>query len=249
MIITLTTDFGTRDGYVGAMKGRILELHREAIVVDISHDIEAQDIRGGAMCIARASQTFPDGTLHIVVVDPGVGSRRCALLVDSGGQWFVAPDNGVLGPVILGNPSAQVYRLRRETEWWTPHPTFDGLAVFAPAAACVANGIETSRLAEPTEEWIQLVIPQARQEDGGWVGEILQFDRFGNAITCISGADVGSAAACSGHDFPLRTHYADVSAGTPLGIVNSDGLLELAVRDGSAQDQLGLSVGDPVRSA
>lgn len=241
MIITLTTDFGTRDGYVGAMKGRILEMCPAAVIVDISHDLGPQDIRGGSMCILRASRTFPSGAIHVVVVDPGVGSSRPALLVEADGQRLIAPDNGVLGPVIDNADAPRVHRLHRNTAWWKPHPSFDGLAVFAPAAACVANGIDLAQLAEPTRKWTTLAVPGA--------GEIIQFDHFGNAITNIPADSGHSAAQCGGCEFPIRSHYGGVPAGEPVAIINSDGLLELAVRDGSAREQLGLSVGDPVRSA
>lgn len=248
MVITFTTDFGTRDGYVGAMKGRLLDLCPDARIVDIAHDIGPQDIRGAAACIERASVPFPPGTVHVVVVDPGVGSRRHGLAVQSGGQWFIGPDNGCLDPVIARDLSSRVFRLHRTTAWWSPHPSFDGLHVFTPAAACVAQGTDIAELAEPTDDWVRLETPKPRPGDGGTAGQVIQFDRFGNALTNIHGNGIGTTAHCGGRDIPVKSHYGAVAEGEVVAIVNSDGHLEIAVRNGSARNLLGLSTGDAVRT-
>ena len=249
--ITLTPDFGTRDGFVGAMKGRILELCATATVVDISHDIPPQDIRAGAWCLARATPCYPAGTIHVAVVDPGVGSARQALLIQANRQWYIGPDNGLFGEVLVRYPTTARYRLHPHTPWWQAHPSFDGLALFSPAAACLARGEALARLAEPIDTVVTLVRPEVRATDKGLVGEILLFDRFGNAITNLGGAALAGLGelvriVCRGKEFRRVAHYAEAGAQQAAAIVNSDGLLELSLYCQSAREALGLAEGDPV---
>lgn len=250
-IITLTTDFGTKDGYVGAMKGRLCALSPDSYVIDITHDIHPQDIVGGAWCIARATPHFPEGSVHIIVVDPGVGSDRSALFVQSNQQWYVGPDNGVLSNVIKRSPDTRVFRAFRESRWWKPHQSFDGLAVFSPIGACLANGIPASDLGEETADWVELPTPSPAVTDFSITGEVIMFDRFGNAITNIQRGDIQALKtsqfiiAAEKQTFALVDFYKE-GRDNPIAIINSDGMLELSVYMGSARDQFRLAVGSVV---
>jgi len=247
-IITLTTDFGTQDGYVGAMKGRILSICNDAALVDLSHEIPPQDIRAAAWCLARAAAEFPAGSIHVTVVDPGVGSRRHALLVGAAGQWFVGPDNGVFDRILERLPLERALRIHRRTRWWHAHTSFDGLAVFAPVAAHLARGLAPSSIGRATSIEPRLRSAPALREGGRVLGRIELFDRFGNAITTIPAelVDPGIVARCRGIEFPLRDHYAAAAADQPLALIDSDQRLELALRDGCARAAFGLERGDEV---
>ena len=248
-LITLTTDFGTKDGYVGAMKGRILSLHPEAKIVDITHDIPAQNTAEAAWCLKRSVPQFPDGTIHIAVVDPGVGSEREPLLAYAGNQWLIGPDNGIFSLLLNRVGPHALYHLDRETEWWNAHQSFDGLAIFAPAAACLAKGIRPMQMGHPTTEIQALDIPQPTLDECQATGEILHFDQFGNAISNIRQKDILElpnetfTIECQSHQFPLVHHYSAVREGERLAILNSDGLLELSVCGSSAQQDLQLNRG------
>ncbi len=251
-IFTLTTDFGTREGYVGAMKGRILSQVPGAQIVDISHDIPAQDVRTAAWTIRRASAQFPPGSIHIVVVDPGVGSARAALLVRHAGQWYVGPDNGVLSLCWLENQPEAVYRLHRKTDWWQSHQSFDGLSLFAPAACCLAAGMPVEQLGVRQIQYQCIEIPQPHFSAGTLIGEILHFDHFGNGITNIrldklrAFAETPFSIRCVSVTYALADHYAEGQSGQAIAIINSDGLLELCCFGKSAQECFGLRRGELV---
>jgi len=250
-IITLTTDFGTRDGFVGAMKGRILALCPGATVVDISHDIPPQDILAGAWCLARATPTFPPDTIHVAVVDPGVGSSRQPLLIRANEHWYIGPDNGLFGEVLARYPASGLYRLHGQTRWWRIHASFDGLALFSPAAACLARGEALAELAGPIETIMPLAYPWPGIGASGVAGEILMFDRFGNAITNIDAPSLDALGGavrivCGERAFRRVSHYAEAGQQQAAAIINSDGLLELTLYGQSARAVLGLSVGEPV---
>lgn len=251
-LVTLTTDFGTRDGYVGAMKGRLLTLAPAVRIVDISHAIDPQDVEGAAWCLARACPQFPGGSIHVAVIDPGVGSERPALLAERDGQWFVGPDNGVFARTWLHRPPDAVWHLHRETRWWSAHQSFDGLAVFAPAAACVANGVDPGDMGVRSIHFEPAPEPEPVPLGDGLAGEILTFDRFGNAISNIGAEQVamfagtGFTVHCREQVFAFGTHYAAQGNDECIALVNSDGLLELAVEGGSARERFDLRRGDPV---
>ncbi len=251
-IITLTTDFGTADGYVGAMKGRILSLNPDVMIVDITHEIEPQGVRQAAWCLRRATTTFPDETVHVVVVDPGVGSGRDAVLLRSGDQWFIGPDNGVFSEIVRTTGIQQGFRLHNETRWWKKHSSFDGLALFAPAAACLVNKTDPEKMGEPSLDFVLLDRSQAIYEDGVVSGEIMLFDRFGNAITNIHESSLEQmhrkpvSADAANRRFAIVDHYQEGSGSEGVAIVNSDGYLELSVYTGSARDRLNLKIGDRV---
>ncbi|HEX3865259.1 MAG TPA: SAM-dependent chlorinase/fluorinase [Gemmatimonadaceae bacterium] len=241
-IITLTTDFGTADGYVGEMKGVLLTLARDAQVVDITHDVPPQDVELARLTMARVWLRFPVGTIHVVVVDPGVGSSRKAIAVSSEGRFLVGPDNGALSPALLV-PNARAVELPVDA---SASSTFHGRDVFAPAAAALARGesIDTlgRRLSAPTTHRT----PEAtRRADGAVQGVVIAIDRFGNAITNLltqrSGrVEIGAA------EILLRRTYADVGPGQLVALVGSSGLIELAIRDGNAAVALGLTRGATV---
>jgi S-adenosylmethionine hydrolase len=236
-IITLLTDFGTTDGYVAEMKGILLSLAPGATIVDVSHDVAPFDVEAGRMVVARYWRRFPPGTVHLAVVDPGVGSSRAAIAVRSDDRFLVGPDNGVLSPALL-LADVQVVEL--------PVPqrasaTFHGRDVFAPAAARLAAGESLDSLGPSVSvDPVRLRTPEAvRQSDGSIAGMVISVDRFGNAVTNLV-AFGGGEVLVAGASLPLRRHYADVDPGAPVALTGSAGLIEIAVRDGSAAERLRL---------
>lgn len=240
--ITLLTDFGTADGYVAEVKGVLASLAPEAALIDLSHDIPAQDITHARLTVARYWRRFPVGTVNLVVVDPGVGTSRAALVVQSDGRFLVGPDNGVLSPALFAL-DARVVQLPVET---TAAPTFHGRDVFAPAAAQLARGAELSALGEPVHDAIRLRTPQPRRQlDGSLEGEVLTIDRFGNAITNLVARAASYVHAAGRHAQIVRT-YGDAAPGDLIALVGSSGFVELAVRDGNAASMFGLTRGQRV---
>jgi len=241
-IITLLTDFGTADGYVGEVKGVLLSGAPDATVVDITHDIPAQDVDYARLVVARVWRRFPSGTIHIVVVDPGVGSSRAALAVEADGRCLIGPDNGVLSPALLtaGARAAQLGVPAGASA------TFHGRDVFAPAAVSLATGARVDDLGPEMPSPIVRRTPEAiRLADGRVQGEVIAIDRFGNAITNIVGLRGGSLEL-EGTSLALRRIYADVDVGEPIAVVGSSGFIEVAVRSGSAAAHFGLVRGAPV---
>ena len=241
-LITLLTDFGTADGYVGEMKGVLASLAPQSAVVDIAHDVAPQDVEGARLALARYLRRFPEGTVHVVVIDPGVGSGRGALAAASEGRFLVGPDNGVLSPALL-HADARCVSLSIPA---SAAPTFHGRDVFAPAAAQLALGAALETLGVVTEDPVIGRTPEAtRRTDGAVQGEVITVDRFGNAVTNLL-AMRGGQVQVNGFSLVLRRTYADVAQGEPLALVGSSGLVEIAVRDGSAAEQLGLRRGSGV---
>lgn len=243
-LITLLTDFGTADGYVAEVKGVLLTDAPGATLVDASHDLAPQDVDGARLALARYWLRYPPGTVHLVVVDPGVGTERAAIAVGSEGRWLVGPDNGVLTPALL-RAGARAVRL--------PIParsaaTFHGRDVFAPAAARLAASVPLDTVGTPVDGPVLRRTPEARRlADGGIEGVVITVDRFGNAITNLvaSGATAAPGGVLRAGDrvVPIRRVYADVEPGEPVALAGSNGLLELAVRDGSAAAVLGVGRG------
>ena len=241
-VVTLLTDFGTADGYVAEMKGVILTRAPEATVVDVAHDIPPQDVEGARLALARYWRRFPAGTVHLVVVDPGVGSARAALAVESDGRWLVGPDNGVLSPALLV-AGARAVALPIPTG---AAPTFHGRDVFAPAAASLALGASIDALGSPALDVVVRRTPEPRRlTDGSIEGQVIIVDRFGNAVTNLVGLRAQSVEV-NGMALPLRRSYAEVGPGEPLAVVGSTGLIEIAVRDGNGAKALGLDRGSRV---
>jgi S-adenosylmethionine hydrolase len=244
--ITLLTDFGTADGYVGEVKGVLCTMAPGVPLVDISHDLSAQDVEGARLAVARYWRRFPVGTVHLVVVDPGVGTSRAALAVASEGRYLVGPDNGVLSPSLFAL-DARVVRLPEPP---AAAPTFHGRDLFAPVAAQLAGGAPLEALGEPHRDPVRRrTPPPVRHADGALEGEVLTFDRFGNAVTNLvpsRQSPGGSVVETMGQVIPLVRTYGDVPPGAPLALVGSSGLVEVAVRNGSAASRFGMARGQRV---
>lgn len=251
-IITLTSDFGLFDPYVGIMKGVILGIAPSARLVDLTHDIPPQQISEGMYTLWTAAPYFPQGTIHLAVVDPGVGSARRALLVTTERAAFVGPDNGLFTP-FLDEVGAQAWVLNR-AEYWLLRPsrTFHGRDVFAPVAAALAVGTRPEKLGTPVDDPVRIELPApVRTWNGEIVGCVIHVDRFGNLITNVPGEWLGGEgwiceigeARVSG---PSET-YAAVGQGELVLLVSSGGYAEVAVREGSAAGRLGARSGAVVR--
>ncbi len=249
-IIALTTDFGLADGFVGIMKGVILGIAPHARLVDLTHDIEPQNVRQALFILARATPYFPAGTIHLAVVDPGVGSQRRPLLVTTARASYVGPDNGLFSQA-LAEPGAQAWELDRP-RYWLPRisRTFHGRDIFAPVAAHLANGVTPEQLARPIGDPVRIALPEpSRQPDGSVIGEIVHVDRFGNLISNIPApwvADGRWRCQIAGQNAVLATTYADVAVGTLVGVISSGETVELAVRNGNAARLLNVGVGETV---
>jgi S-adenosylmethionine hydrolase len=241
-IVTLLTDFGTADGYVAEVKGVLYSMAPGVQVVDASHDLPPHDVDYARLTLARYWRRFPPGTVHLAVVDPGVGSARRALAVASQDRFLVGPDNGLLSPALL-LPGARAVSL--------PVPpgaaaTFHGRDVFAPAAARLAMGQPLESLGPPCEDVKVRRTPEARRlPDGGVQGEVIAVDRFGNLITNLVTGRAGEVEI-GGTRLPIRRTYADVSPGALLALTGSSGLIEVALREGSAASRLGAGRGTRV---
>lgn len=240
-IITLITDFGTADGYVGAMKGviaRIAGSHPAPAVIDLAHDVPPGDIAHGAWVVATASTEFPHGSIHVVVVDPGVGGTRREVVVRARGRWYVGPDNGVFAYV--AERGCEAYAIENE-RFRAEHVsrTFHGRDVFAPTAAAIASG-EDPTTAGPRVELAGRLPWGPREPE---VGRVVHIDRFGNLITDLPEAEAGGAVVAAGQVLPLLATYEDVAPGQLLAYIGSAGTVELAVRDGRADRRLSLARG------
>jgi S-adenosylmethionine hydrolase len=247
-IITLLTDFGTSDSYVAEMKGVILTRSPAAVLIDITHSIHPGDIRSAAYVLGRAWQRFPRGTVHLVVVDPGVGTNRAALAFSAQGHFFVGPNNGLFTPVLH---DAEVEAVVLPTPEGAS-PTFHGRDVFAPAAAALAGGTSLSALGEPFAGLPErLAYTEPHYEGKSIVGEIVYIDRFGCLITNLTTELVPPYASMEVEDLdlgPLRRTFNDVTNGGLLAYVGSGGAIEIAVRNGSAARRLGVGIGGRVRA-
>ncbi|MBW3552101.1 MAG: SAM-dependent chlorinase/fluorinase [Gemmatimonadetes bacterium] len=244
--VVLLTDFGTADGYAAAMAGVVAAAAPDALVEHASHDLAPGDVFGAALALSRYALRYPPGTVHLVVVDPGVGTERRALAAELDGRFLVAPDNGLLTLVVGADGPGRFVRLADRP---AASPTFHGRDVFAPAAGRLAAGGALDELGEPIDDPVLLPIPDPSRHDEGIYGVVLHVDRFGNLITNIpeswlAGAgDVWMGFARVG---PLRRTYGDVLEGEPLALVGSLGLLEVSVRNGSAAGRLSAGRGAPV---
>ncbi len=261
MLITLTTDFGNKDGFPAQMKGVILGMNPEARIVDITHQIAPWNIAGGSYILKTCCRYFPHGTIHVAVVDPGVGSSRRRLVLRSSGWIFIGPDNGLFSPFLKGadeireitNPSLILPSLLESNH----HSTFEGRDVFAPAAGWLSADRKMPMAEfgpEVTDPVIIENIYGRMSEDGSFItGEVLHIDRFGNCITSISGEQLkndnrlAASVEAAGRRIGLARFYAEVSDAAPHALLNSEGFLEIFFFKGNAAVTLGLKPGDPVR--
>jgi S-adenosylmethionine hydrolase len=252
-LITLSTDFGTSSPYVAAMKGVILSLNPAARVVDLSHAIPPQDVDHAAFFLASCLPYFPSDALHVVVVDPGVGSDRAALYVEVARQRLLVPDNGCWTSLELGGEPTRVIRLT-ESRFWRPQvsSTFHGRDIFAPVAGHLSLGVPPDALGTPASGWVRLAAKAPNLLAEGIDGEVVFVDTFGNLITNIPGTSLGPPdrfhvwVGESEVVYWVRT-YAEADPGTLVALLSSTEKLEIAVVQGSAARELRQGVGAPVR--
>lgn len=257
MVISLLTDFGDRDAFVGVMKGVILGICPQARLIDLCHQLEPGDVTGGALLLRSAAPYFPPGMVHLAVVDPGVGGERRPIAIRAGGQFFVGPDNGLLwaaARLICARGAPPETRRLANPAYRLPNvsATFHGRDVFAPAAAHLAVGVAWESLGPPVADAVRWEPPPARVEDGGVAGEILWIDRFGNAVTNLTPDDARRLGETweievAGARVAPATHYGAAPEGEPLVVLGSLGYYELAVNRGSAAARFSLRRGDPIR--
>jgi hypothetical protein len=258
-IITLTTDFGYRDPFVGIMKGVILNINPSVTIVDITHDISPQNILEAALAIEMSFESFPHKTIHVVVVDPGVGSPRRPILVITDSYYFIGPDNGVF---------SQIYKLKHETlmlmyitseNYFMPRrsSTFHGRDIFAPVAAWLSRGIDASKFGVPITDYVPISVPvPIITGKNSLEGEVIYIDRFGNAITNIKAQQTDDLqrraplkkleVLIKGKEAPLKNHYSEAEGTELYSLINSFGYLELFVYKGSASSDFGICVGEKV---
>ncbi|MDE0010482.1 MAG: SAM-dependent chlorinase/fluorinase [Candidatus Poribacteria bacterium] len=264
-IITLTTDFGTSDAYVGVMKGVILGINPSVQVVDITHAVPPQDVHEAAFLINSAYHYFPKGTIHLIVVDPGVGSDRQAIVCQTDRAFFVCPDNGILTYLLeeienSGQHPGNIVKIENRA-YYLPEvsQTFHGRDIFAPVAAYLSLGVTLAEIGPFVPNLVRLPIPTLEISDDKLIGEIIKTDSFGNAITNISESLLSRLKIVSGWNISnceirvggirlkgLNRAYAESAIGKPLAIIGSSGLLEIAVNGGSAETILRLKRGDTV---
>lgn len=247
-LITLTTDFGLSDAYVATMKVAVLRVLPDARLIDVTHQIPPQDLLCGAITLGRAIDGFPAGTIHLAVIDPGVGTHRRVLVAQINRQLIVCPDNGLITWSWRTHPNSRAHELT-----WRPKnasAVFHGRDIMAPAAAMLAGGTRIDQIAQPIDDPVLLDVAPANRDEPA--GRIIHIDHFGNATTNIPHESLRlqimrGVKVKNRNVGKLRKTYWDVAPGKPLALIGSSGLLEIAVRDGSAARDLKLRVGDPVR--
>jgi len=254
-VITLTTDFGLQDPYVAAAKGVILSINPQVTIVDISHSVEPQNIRQAAFLLSTTHHYFPKGTIHVAVVDPGVGTERKAVLLVTPRGFFIAPDNGLLSYIVDETPvdELQAYAITNTGYFLSPvSDTFHARDVFAPVAAHLSRGMSPQEFGEGIDSIIAFPIPRPQVgEDGALVGHILHIDRFGNLITDIKKSNLPRGRVfieVHGHIIDDLSHtYADEDEQGLLALVGSSGNLEVSMSNSSAARFLQAKMGDEVK--
>ena len=253
-IITLLTDFGTKDAYVAAMKGVILGVNPQAVLVDLSHEVPPQDLLAGALILAGAAPYFPPGAIHLAVVDPGVGSRRRGLAAKARGQFWVGPDNGLFHLIFTPGTEPTIVSLENPA-FFRPKvsATFHGRDIFAPVAAHLSLGVDLSRFGPIINDPIPLAVPTPRFTPKTVQGEVIYVDRFGNLVTNLTA--IALEAWLGGKDLRLKVGpltiwglartYAEKAPGEFLALIGSHGFLEIACALDSAARRLGTGVGLP----
>lgn len=262
-MVTLTTDFGLSDTYVGVLKGVIWSICSDARLVDLTHQVHPQDILEGAFLLSGASRYFPRGTVHLAVVDPGVGTDRAAIAMETPQALYVAPDNGLLTMVWEEMSEAEQAATRvvilDQPHYWLLQvsSTFHGRDIFAPVAAYLAAGVPLEEVGRPHERIVLLPGTRAQLQDDGrsLLGRIVHIDHFGNCVTNVREDQVAALAVGGALQVQVAGHllqglsrtYAEARPGWPLVLIGSEGWLEIAVRNGSAASHLDLSVGNGVQ--
>jgi S-adenosylmethionine hydrolase len=253
-LITLTTDFGYKDPFVGIMKGVILGINPNARIVDLSHGISPQDIQGAALVLSNSAPFFPPGTIHVAVVDPGVGTERRTILIESKGSFFVGPDNGVLSLAARDKTVGVIIELANESYHLKPKSaTFHGRDIFAPVAAHLSLGVPARNFGPMVKNYALLDWPEVMKTEDGIQGEIIYIDHFGNLITNVHERDLKSLprdklainlADVTIHG--LASNYAGAEKNDYAALINSWGLLEISCFNGRAHLRSGADIGDPV---
>jgi S-adenosylmethionine hydrolase len=257
--ITLLTDFGLKDSYVAQMKAVILSICPKATVVDISHQVERHNLRMGAFILASAAPYFPNGTIHVAVVDPGVGGKRRPIMIETNRSFYVGPDNGLLLLAAKSDGIREVYHIV-EKRFMAEQisTTFHGRDIFAPVAAHLANGVEPSRIGIAITDYVLPDYSQAKIEGRAVDCEVVHIDRFGNVVTNLHSKDLGKTVMRYGASFKLKHEgklvglklcrtYSDVEVGTLLALIGSHGFLEIAVNQGSAAKRLEVAQGSKLK--
>jgi S-adenosyl-L-methionine hydrolase (adenosine-forming) len=255
MLITLTTDFGLDDAFVGIMKGVIAGIDPQAKIIDLTHGIPSQDIMAGALSLRHSVAYFPPGTIHVAVIDPGVGSARRPLLIESNHTYFIGPDNGVLSLALGDSPTVQVIELGNPKYQLQPTSgTFHGRDIFAPAAAYLSRGVSPAEFGEKLGNFAKLALPKIVRTTNALAGEVIYIDKFGNLFTNIEQRDLTGLASrtliISLGDLQIRgiaANYACAKSGELIAVLNSWGLLEIAANKGNAANKTGAKVGDNVK--
>ena len=251
-VVTLTTDFGRRDPYVAAMKGVIAARCPAARIHDLSHELPAGDVFEAALFLAAAIPWFPPGTVHVVVVDPGVGTKRRPVAARWQGHYLVLPDNGLITFVHRKHPSVAVRQIQHDDcRLESVSATFHGRDIFAPTAAALACGFPFDDVGSAVPAPIHLKVPEPTTEQGEVLGQVIHVDRFGNAITNIALETAAAGGVVRLDDqsilIPIRTTYGDVGEGESLALIGSGGLLEIAINCENASERLRLRRGSKVR--
>jgi S-adenosylmethionine hydrolase len=261
-VVALLTDFGSQDHYVGSLKGAILSVCRDATLVDLAHELPVHDVAAGAFALLSSWRDFPEGTIFLAVVDPGVGTGRRALALQADGRLFVGPDNGILSLVMEDAEGDVVVREITNDGMMRPHvsATFHARDVFGPVAGHLATGVPIAEVGPSVADPVRLAPPPPQSGGPGeWSAVVLHVDRFGNLITSLRRRDVdailaavendrnGVVVALGDHVLPLAVTYADVAEGEACALLGSSGRLEIAVNRGSAALALGAGGGTAVR--
>ncbi len=249
-VVTLLTDFGTRDAFVGAMKGVLLSICPQVRCVDLSHEVPSQAVACGAFLLRSVLEYFPRGIVHLAVVDPGVGSSRKAVAVESRGRFFVGPDNGLLPAALVDWGVDRAVELT-EKKFHLPHPssTFQGRDIFAPVAAHLARGVSFGKLGKNLPRLVPGVLSKPRKTGKRWEGEVLWVDRFGNLITNFQRQEAppGSRFRIGSREIGrVGTHYGEVPPGGILALKGSSGYWEISVNRGRADERLRAGIGTKV---
>lgn len=257
-IVTLLTDFGERDPYIAAMKGVILSIAPHVKIIDITHNISKFNIREGAFILASVVKYFPKNTVHVGVVDPGVGSQRKPIIVVTRRSILVGPDNGLLMLAAEREGLLKVFEIKRRQFLLEEISfTFHGRDIFAPAAANIANGVKPEEIGEEVEEYEKMSFPKPEIHGRKIVGEVIYIDDFGNIITNISAKELYKLSIPIGSKIIMRTSntedelylrdsYSRVDVGKPLAIINSFNLLEIAVNQSNAAKHYNIKVGEKI---
>ncbi len=254
--ISLLTDFGLQDPYVGVMKGVIYGIAPDACIVDLTHQVQPQNILQGAVLLGDACKYFPSGSIHLAVVDPGVGTQRSGIAARIGTHYFVAPDNGLLTAVYeqAEEVGDEVLAVRLENErYWLPHVsrTFHGRDIFAPVAAHLAAGEELEALGGRLDSPVRIAIPHPHRTDAGWRAAVLMSDRFGNLISNLMADQLGSTVVREVRIGGVvvrkfSSTYGEAAPGELIALLDSSGRLSISLVNGSAQEAVEAQAGDVV---